>query len=101
MTFREWLRYQEKRDHPIGDLARDARRPSPHNPRFPRVYAGRPGGREKILEYLAKCMACDAAVETFEEAWVEYLDWEFRNIGGRKPKRDVYGNDIPTLPTST
>ena len=68
-TFRAWLREQEGRDDPIGDLALDTRR---CRDRFPIVKAPTAEGREKILGFLWDHSACREAEDAFREAWVEW-----------------------------
>ena len=63
-TFRAWLREQEGRDDPIGDLALDTRR---CRDRFPIVKAPPAEGREKILGFLWDHRACREAEDAFRE----------------------------------
>lgn len=64
MTFYGWIIKNHIRDHsPVGDLARDMRddREFPHR-----------ADKQKILDYLEYCGACDGCMDAFGKAWAEY-----------------------------
>lgn len=68
-TFNKWLREQEDRDDPVGDLARDVSRDSRRVPRNNHV------AWRTFLWYGG---ASEAALQAFELAWKEYGD---SNVG--------------------
>ncbi len=63
VSFRAWLRRQEHRDDPVGDLARDAA----DDRMFPHV-----GKLDTIVGYLLLMHACHEAVEA---ARVAHAEW--------------------------
>ena len=68
MTFREWLRQQEHRDDPVGDLARDADR----DKHFPR----RNAKFRTLVRHLEEQWAIPPAVEALHRAWEEWAHLE-------------------------
>ncbi len=64
-TFYRWLLPQISRPDRVGDLAKDAEGDE-HFPRESNQY-------HEIKSYLDSIGACEAAIESFEEAWSEYL----------------------------
>lgn len=65
MGFKKWLKKYEKDDTAIGDLARDVR----DDPNWPKRSTYR-----KIKNYFFDINACEGAVQSFEKAWVIYLE---------------------------
>jgi len=61
-NFYTWLRKQQKRDDPIGDLARDAMRDT----KFPRELC-------EVRVYLRSAGACEGALTAFNNARKEFL----------------------------
>lgn len=87
MNFYTWMMEKHLRtDAPIGDLARDMR----SDLEFPYD-----GDKEEIAEYLEDCGACDACMDTFEEAWERYE----REMGGAKTDRGCESKrrDLPEM----
>lgn len=63
MSFRQWLRQQEKRDDPVGDLANDAK------------YDKRSAPRDTLpawTRHLERANACGEAMQALRNAWDEY-----------------------------
>jgi len=62
--FYDWaLRIYVNKDNPRGDLARDMQRDAD----FPRT-----NDKKAILVHLKRAGACDAAIQTFNDAWQYY-----------------------------
>lgn len=69
MTFRQWLKKQERRDDPVGDLARDmAQDKTFPPPRFNSV--------KTTVNYLRGRNACEGAETAAIRAWREYEEAE-------------------------
>ena len=66
MTFLQYLRGQQQRHDPVGDLARDALTdPDPDMPR-------RSTTRERWQCYLSRHGTCPGAMDALDAAWDEY-----------------------------
>lgn len=63
MSFRQWLRQQEKRDDPVGDLANDAKQDKRAVPR---------NTLPAWTRHLERANACGEAVQALRNAWDEY-----------------------------
>ena len=78
MTFRQWLKYEEKNDTLVGAFARDVSRPLTFGYiRFPAVPTPTAWGRECVLDYLRTRrhrpnQACSDSLAAFEAAWKEW-----------------------------
>lgn len=66
MNFRRWLRKQEGRNDPIGDLAGDAKQCPPRT---------QADDVTDWREHLCRNGACREALQTLEEAWKEYQEY--------------------------
>lgn len=68
MTFYNWLKKQDKRDDPVGDLAVDAQR----DPTFPRAATS----KEQVIEYIYRKNLSigmyPLVKDAIKEAWKEY-----------------------------
>jgi uncharacterized protein YozE (UPF0346 family) len=74
MTFRAWLREQQHRDDPVGDLARVADQDN----RFPR----RNAKLRKLVRHLEEQEAVPGAKEALHRAWGEWSKLQARTPGG-------------------
>lgn len=68
MTFYQWLYKQQKRQDPVGNLARDMSR-DPNKPRV--TYLGE-GTRELLLDYITRQTTDTNARRAVERAIAEY-----------------------------
>lgn len=62
-AFYRWLRKQQDRRDPVGDLARDAI----SDPDFPKT-----ADYERAESYLSACWACDGAFKALRRAFAEF-----------------------------
>lgn len=61
-TFMQWLMKQNKRNDPVGDLARDVKDDRRRKPK----------SRKGWRRFLSDANACDGALHASEQAWNEY-----------------------------
>jgi len=64
LGFSNWLFKQRERDDRIGDLARDAIADN--------TWPRQASKKNSFLAYLKKVSACDDAISSFKEAWIEF-----------------------------
>ena len=63
-SFTNWLRDRKQEDTRIGDLARDMLQDT--------SWPKKATTKKAFRQHLEEMGACDAALETFEEAWTRY-----------------------------
>lgn len=89
MTFRQWLRYQEKHDTPVGRFAKDVARPWPRTRYwFPPVPTPTRSGWKDVCNYLRLYMyknhiLCRDPLAACEAAWNEWASRFVAVPGGR------------------
>ena len=73
--FTSYLMRQQRRDDPVGDLARDAAQDA--------YWPDGRGGKGRYAHYLEQQGACRGAMTALERAWGEYTGAPSSRCGGR------------------
>jgi hypothetical protein len=86
ISYKTWIKNYENLNAPLGDLARDI----VMDDNFPKSTSGK-----RILEYLTKSRAIDAAIEEFKKSWFQYktdteLGYQMLEYGVVDNKLHVY-----------
>jgi hypothetical protein len=80
LSFTQWLAKHQKRDSPLGDLARDAA----SDPTWPDAPE-----KKKYIDYLEKINASYGAIDALHSAWRSYKNYVKRKNDGTRKKQPI------------